>query len=837
METAGTVTQIAETTVSVDMPQGSMATADSTNEVANNSCAIDISSNKVVIVGRDSSTSSYLACYVGDINTTTGSISFGSRTHLTSSNSQYPRVVADPNDTGKFIVCWNDGGTQMKVGIISVSGTTPSLAGTSNFGDTSGEYPIIAADPNTTGSFVCVYEEMDSSTRHTLATAFTYTGSTITIGTEQEINTVEIDTNYAGVAFDEKTAGKFGIAWKDYASPHYLYFQAGTISGTTITEGTAAVVDSSACNWPRIAFDGNTAGKMTIAYWDTSGSDFSVICGTLSGTTPSWGSSVDITTAGTMQEMQACVSWPGLANTYGVVYKANSNKPYGRQITTAGTVPSAGTEVELSTNTMSGNQLSGAANLASKGGLIATWTSNLGSNPLESIYSQVGYTETNLTTSNFLGIADEAISASASGSIVVQGGTKTAANTILPLTTSLGSESVYESAGTYWTYATYDSDSDRIVAAYRDDGNSSYGTAVVGTVSGTSISWGTPVVFDTGGNYISVIFDSDSNKVVIAYQDYANSSYGTAIVGTVSGTSISFGTAVVFESATSDYVSATFDSTANKVVIAYTDTGNSGHGTAIVGTVSGTAISFGTAVVFESAATGYISAVYDSNADRTVISYMDDANSDYGTSIVGTVSGTAISFGTAVVFNAGESTYVSSTYDSTAQKVVISYMDGGSSPSNQGTAIVGTVSGTSISFGTEVIFNAASSNYMGMTYDANANQVVIGYQETSKGYVILGTTSGTSISFGTAVVFNNIDTSFISPVYNSTDNKIVIAYTDTGNSYYGTGIVGTIGDGTFTIGSNYYVQPDGSYDTSAGSPSVKAGLAISTTSLLLSGDS
>ena len=38
------------------------------------------------------------------------------------------------------------------------------------------------------------------------------------------------------------------------------------------------------------------------------------------------------------------------------------------------------------------------------------------------------------------------------------------------------------------------------------------------------------------------------NKVVIAYGDSGNSFPGTAIVGTVSGTSITFGTPVVFES-------------------------------------------------------------------------------------------------------------------------------------------------------------------------------------------------------------------------------------------------------------------------------------------------
>ena len=57
-----------------------------------------------------------------------------------------------------------------------------------------------------------------------------------------------------------------------------------------------------------------------------------------------------------------------------------------------------------------------------------------------------------------------------------------------------------------------------------------------------------------------------------------NSDYGTAVVGTVSGTSISFGTPVVFESADISGISATFDSSNGKVVIAYMDSGNSDYG-------------------------------------------------------------------------------------------------------------------------------------------------------------------------------------------------------------------------------------------------------------------
>ena len=161
---------------------------------------------------------------------------------------------------------------------------------------------------------------------------------------------------------------------------------------------------------------------------------------------------------------------------------------------------------------------------------------------------------------------------------------------------SIGSATKWVSGESIYISATYDSNSDRVVIAYRNSSSGDNGFAVVGTVSGTSISFGTPVTFNSGSsstNFSSIVFDSNSNKVVISYQDGGNSSYGTAIVGTVdpSDNSISFGTEVVFNSANSDGMTSTFDTSANKVIIAYRDQGSS-RGEAIVGTVSGTSISF-----------------------------------------------------------------------------------------------------------------------------------------------------------------------------------------------------------------------------------------------------
>ena len=148
---------------------------------------------------------------------------------------------------------------------------------------------------------------------------------------------------------------------------------------------------------------------------------------------------------------------------------------------------------------------------------------------------------------------------------------------------TLGSAVVFESDTVYRPSATFDSSNNKVVIAYRDQGNSNYGTAIVGTVSGSSISFGSPVVFlSSHTQSISATFDSTNNKVVISYRNEGNSSYGQSIVGTVSGTSISFGSLETFETDSTSYVSSAFDSSNGKVVVAYRDQGNSNYGTAVV---------------------------------------------------------------------------------------------------------------------------------------------------------------------------------------------------------------------------------------------------------------
>ena len=442
-------------------------------------------------------------------------------------------------------------------------------------------------------------------------------------------------------------------------------------------------------------------------------------------------------------------------------------------------------------------------------------------------------------------------------------------------TESIGSTTVFEAASAKAPYAVYDANAQKVVVVYRDDGNTQRGTAVVGTVSGTSISFGTPVLFDTD-NYILdrhlVVYDANAQKVVVIYAD--DNQYGSAIVGTVSGTSISFGTKAIFNSATSGYIAATYDSTLNKVVIVYSDGGNSDYGTAIVATVSGTSISFGSEAVFNSAQVRNTGIAYDANAEKVLISYEDVGNSNYGTAIVGTVSGTSITFGTEAVFSSAYTRETHCVYDANAQKIVVVY-----GPSTSFLAVPATISGTSVSFGTAatIFTTPAITDVMDRppVYHSTAQKIVATYRgglyvTNYLTYVVL-TVSGDTVEATSPSTLDATYSVVASPVYNPDADNIVVAWQDVGNSYYGSALVFEPGYSStnltaenfigfadsgyadtqsavinttcsvddnqtgLTAGQKYYVQSDGTLSTTAGSPTVEAGTAISPTKILVKG--
>ena len=141
------------------------------------------------------------------------------------------------------------------------------------------------------------------------------------------------------------------------------------------------------------------------------------------------------------------------------------------------------------------------------------------------------------------------------------------------LSDSVGSTTVYNSGSTSDTDVVHASD-ERFVIAYKDDGYNSYGTVIVATINpdDNSVTFGTEVVFEYGNtNKCQAVYHPDQDKIVVCYYDFSNNSYGTAVVMSLNGTSVSLGSPQVFHSGATFDIAATYDSSSQRVVVAYRD--------------------------------------------------------------------------------------------------------------------------------------------------------------------------------------------------------------------------------------------------------------------------
>jgi hypothetical protein len=423
---------------------------------------------------------------------------------------------------------------------------------------------------------------------------------------------------------------------------------------------------------------------------------------------------------------------------------------------------------------------------------------------------------------------------------------------------SVGTSVTFDS-GTVFVpfYSAYDPNSNKVFISYskRISSTNTRAVIVVGIISGTSITFGTPINYATSGSNSAggVVYDTANDKVVVTYYTPTSAVGMQARVGTVSGTSISFGTPVVYQAGSGTQAGACYDPVNNKIIVANATTGN-----AFVGTVSGTSISFGSAGSFSSNIASFVELVYIGNS-KVVVTFYGILG---GTAVVGTVSGTSISFGTPATFQgAAARTWVPvSAYDPVNNKIVIAWKDDDSA--DRGRAIVGTISGTSISFGSYVTFNNADTDSIAIVYDSANGKMIIGYENNGNsgyGTVITGTVSGTTITFGSPLVIVSVNLYLASGVYDSNNKQVVFGYdtaTDNAIIYRPAGsnntsfigisdaAISSAASGSVTIkggistnvtgltpNQNYYVQTNGTLSTTASS--VLAGKALSSTSINL----
>jgi len=271
-------------------------------------------------------------------------------------------------------------------------------------------------------------------------------------------------------------------------------------------------------------------------------------------------------------------------------------------------------------------------------------------------------------------------------------------------TITSGTEVVFNGALTESYLSITPLSSTKAIAVYRDGNNSHYGKACVLTASGSTITAGTQKSFNNASTGFTTAARLTDTKAIVVYQDNGNSNYGTSCILDVSGSTITSGTELIFNNGTTVETTVAM-LTSTKAIVVYRDISNSSYGTSCILDVSGSTITSGTEVVFNSASTLEGMAVSMLTSTKAIAAYKD--TNSYGTSCILDVSGSTITAGTEVVFNSAQSEWISLA-GLTSTKAIVAYRDYGNS--HYGNYCSLDVSGSTITAGTELTYNSALAN-------------------------------------------------------------------------------------------------------------------------------
>ena len=282
-----------------------------------------------------------------------------------------------------------------------------------------------------------------------------------------------------------------------------------------------------------------------------------------------------------------------------------------------------------------------------------------------------------------------------------------------------------------------------------------------------------------------------------------SSSYRTeGTAGTISGSSISLsnlGQLVASQASSSVGLSVCFDSVNQVFVYVYKDNTDSNKGKVVIVTpnTAFTSMSIGTPVTFDSSAISYPLVTYIGSGKVCII-YQDEGNNDYATSIIGTVAGTSITLGSQVVVQtspAGIRSDCVGISSNGAGGILYAYMDGAT---GYGYVRAATTSGTVPTWGSAVAFeSSATARYAALAYSTSASKYALVYQTQNPGdadgFGRVVTVSGTTITLSSVTTYETGSVVGNAIAYDPTNNAFAVLYNDVsvGDAYVVKATMGT----------------------------------------------
>jgi len=391
----------------------------------------------------------------------------------------------------------------------------------------------------------------------------------------------------------------------------------------------------------------------------------------------------------------------------------------------------------------------------------------------------------------------------------------------------------YSGSDQYSNYSiTWDSTNSKFVLCYTDRSDSNKYKARVGSLGGSdnvTITIGSAVDtgltarngYNSGGRECDVVYDSNSGKIVVATANSSNNAI--SVVGTVSGTSITFGTPVTILTGTSDDVNLAFDSSVNKIV-AVVGRSTSDWIYSYVGTVSGNSITWGTYQVVEATQNGGPpSVVYMTEQQKVFVAF--DSDGFRAHCKIGTVSGNSITWGARTDCGTNDTTlqragsFMHCAYDTYAKLPAVAWR-AAYSGDVLAVSAAKSISGTTATFG-NIITAEAQGVRSPFVCDLNKpggvgifyrNQGASGQAKYRSVDIASQTTNVTAENY-IGVSDGN---------YTNGQEATIKLCGNTDNNQVG-----------LTTGQNYFVQNNGTISLTAGSPQVFVGNAVSATKLAL----
>lgn len=272
----------------------------------------------------------------------------------------------------------------------------------------------------------------------------------------------------------------------------------------------------------------------------------------------------------------------------------------------------------------------------------------------------------------------------------------------------------------------------------------------------------------------------------------------SALIETVvTDVDFTFGSEEVFNEHTTNQVCCSMLSDTSGFITYTSYVGAVNVPTAIAFTISGTDFTFGASEVFDDGTIDYVNSVGMSSSSGVIV-YQDVSESYYGTAIAFTLSGTDFTWGTEEVFNTASSPWpvVAKLTDT---KGFIAFND---NDTGYGTAIAFTLSGTDFTWGAEEQFNASTAAYSVCASLSSSSGVIV-YSDGGASWrctAIAFTISGTDFTWGTEEFFDSSSYIYASVSTLSSTSGFIV-YNDVGNSNYGTAIAFTVSNRDFTWGT------------------------------------